>query len=291
MPEPVPRDQPLDVQHDTDPASDHSIARRIPHMGHALLFLALIVACFFFWIVLLALVFHKQMGPSAGMQGKIYVAAASQALAYAMTLAIAFPLFPLLWHRSFLQGISWTWRQARLYWWQLLLAGAALSAGAQLSEHLIKAPKGTEIIELFRNPVAAWLTAGLGGLLVPVFEEIAFRGFLLPAFAIAYDWLSLERTPAARQRWQQTTGITLGAWIFASIVSSALFVALHGSQLHWAYGPLAVLFLPSLVFCFVRVRFQSVAAASLVHVAYDSLIFLEIFISTGAFRHLEKLTN
>jgi len=31
-----------------------------------------------------------------------------------------------------------------------------------------------------------------GTLVAPMFEEIAFRGFLLPAFAIAYDWLSLR---------------------------------------------------------------------------------------------------
>ncbi len=291
MPEPVRRDQPLDVQHDTDPARDGGLARRIPHLGHALLFFFLTIACFAFCLVVLALAFHRQMTATAGMQPKLYVAAASQALGYLMALALTFPLFPLLWHDGFLQGISWTWRQARLHWWQLLLVGFALSAGAQLSEHLVKAPKGTEIIELFRNPISAWLTACFGGVLVPIFEEIAFRGFLLPAFAIAYDWLSLERTPAARQRWQQTVSLTRGAWVFASLVTSALFVALHGSQLHWAFGALAVLFLPSIVFCYVRIRFRSVAAAALVHIAYDSLIFFEIFVSTGGFRHLEKLAG
>jgi hypothetical protein len=31
----------LDIQHDTDPAKDHGPARRIPHLGHAILFFSL----------------------------------------------------------------------------------------------------------------------------------------------------------------------------------------------------------------------------------------------------------
>ena len=31
----------LDIQHDTDPAQDHGIAKRIPHLGHAILFFAI----------------------------------------------------------------------------------------------------------------------------------------------------------------------------------------------------------------------------------------------------------
>jgi membrane protease YdiL (CAAX protease family) len=225
------------------------------------------------------------------MQAKIYVAAASQVLSYILTLAVSFPLFPLLWHYSFLNGIHWTWRQARLHGWKLVLLGFALSGLAQLCEHFVKLPHGTDVMELFHNPLSAWLTVCLGGLLVPAFEEIAFRGFLLPALATAYDWLSLERTPAARMRWQQTVNHTRGAWIFSSILTSILFVAMHAPQLHNSFGALSILFVPSIVFCAVRIRYRSVAAATLVHMAYDSLIFLEMIIATGGFRHLDKLAG
>jgi membrane protease YdiL (CAAX protease family) len=289
LPKPVRADQVLDVQHDTDPAQDHGLARRIPHLGHALLFLALTIACFTGIAILLFVAFRRTV--MADYQERLYISGASQLLGYVVALAISFPLFPLLWHRSFLDGIHWTWRQAQLHWWKLLLLGFALSGLAQLGEHLpfVKLPKETEILSLFRNPLAAWVTTIFGSLFVPVYEEIGFRGFLLPALATAYDWLSLERTPAAVQRWQQTTEITRGAWIFSALVTSALFVSIHGPQLHWSVGALIVLLIPSLVFCYVRVRYRSVAAAGLVHVAYDSLIFLEICISTGAFRHLERL--
>lgn len=291
MPEPVRRDQALDVQHDTDPAHDHGIARRIPHLGHALLFLSLTIACFFGVAVVLFIAFRRTVLGNNDV--KLYVGGASQLLGYMLALVISYPLFPLLWDKSFLDGIHWTWRQARLHWWKLLLLGIILSTLAQASEHLpfIRMPKETEILGLFRNPIAAWTTAICGSFFVPVYEEIAFRGFLLPALATAYDWLSLERTPAAVQRWQQTTEHTRGAWIFASLLSSALFVSIHGPQLHWSIGALAVLLIPSLVFCYVRVAYRSVAAAALVHVGYDSLIFLEICISTGGFRHLERLAG
>ncbi|SEF48450.1 hypothetical protein SAMN05421819_0154 [Bryocella elongata] len=294
LPKPVGHhDQALDVQHDTDPAHDHGVARRIPHLGHALLFFALTIACFFGVAIVLFLAFHRTVFSNNDV--KLYVSGASQLLGYVLALAVSFPLFPLLWQRSFLDGIHWTWRQARLHWWQLLALGFALSGLAQVGEHVVehfvKLPKETEILSLFRNPVSAWVTTIFGSLFVPVYEEIGFRGFLLPAVATAYDWLSMERTPAAVQRWQQTTDQTRGAWIFSSIVTSALFVSIHGPQLHWSVGALTVLYLPSLVFCYVRVRFRSVAAAGLVHIAYDSLIFLEICISTGAFRHLERLGN
>jgi len=289
LPKPVGHDHVLDVQHDTDPARNHGIAKRIPHLGHALLFLTLTIACITGVAVVLFILFRHsvQQNPDA----RFYVGGASQLLGYIVALGVSFPLFPLLWQRSFLDGIHWTWRQARLHWWKFALLGFALSGLAQMGEHFVKLPKETEMLSLFRNPIAAWVTTIFGGLFVPIYEEIGFRGFLLPAVATAYDWLSLERTPAGVQRWQQTSGHTRGAWVFSALVTSALFVSIHGPQLHWSIGALTVLFLPSLVFCFVRVHYRSVAAASLVHVAYDSLIFLEICISTGAFRHLERLSS
>ena len=72
-------------------------------------------------------------------------------------------------------------------------------AGAmQLVTYFITPPKTLPIDEFFLTSSSAWITTLFGVLVAPVFEEICFRGFLLPAFAIAYDWLSLPRTPEAR---------------------------------------------------------------------------------------------
>ncbi|MES2393919.1 MAG: CPBP family intramembrane glutamic endopeptidase [Acidobacteriota bacterium] len=294
LPEPVHADQALDVQHDTDPESDHSVARRIPHLGHALIFFSLTAFTLFGWsmvLIVIAMSVYK-VTVTAHSPAGAYVGGLDTLFTYATTLGISFPLFPLLWQRSFLDGIHWVYRAARLRWWKLILLGVGLSLICQLADrYIVKSPAHSDVVELFRNPFAAYLTSIFGGIFIPLFEEVAFRGFLLPAFATAYDWLSLPRTPAAMQQWRQTTSHTTSSWIFSTFITSLFFVALHGFQLHWAWGALGVLFVPSVAFSIVRIRTGSVAAAALVHAAYDSLIFFEIFIQTGAFHHLSKLTS
>jgi membrane protease YdiL (CAAX protease family) len=294
LPEPVHREQALDVQHDTDPERDHSHARRIPHLGHALLFFTLaafgVVGVTVVLMVVASVVYKIALTPHA--PAVAYIAGIATLLGYAMTLGISFPLFPMLWQYSFLDGIHWVYRAARLRWWKLILLGFGLSLISQLVDHfLIKAPVKSDVAQLFHSPLSAWITCIFGGLFVPALEEIAFRGFLLPAFATAYDWLSLPRTPAAMQQWQQTTSHTTSSLVFSTCITTVLFVALHAQQLHGSFSALSVLILPSVAFCIVRIRTGSVAAAALVHSAYDSLIFLEIFIQTGAFRHLEKIAQ
>lgn len=290
LPDPAATPVVLDIQHDTDPAEEHGNAKRIPHLGHALLYYGLTLFCTFvgFIVVLVPVLRHmtaERLMRNPGLLGL------AQVLGYVLTLAIAVPLFSSLWHRSFLSGISWTVRAAKLQWWKLILLGFVLSIGALTAERFVSTAPETEIMKLFTTPLLAWLTALFGALLGPVFEEIAFRGFLLPALATAYDWLSLERTPAGLQRWQQTSVITPAAWWFGSVFSSLAFAGIHGSQLHWAAGALLILFVVSMVLSAVRVRTQSVAASSLVHASYNSLIFMLMIAKTGGFRHLEKLST
>jgi membrane protease YdiL (CAAX protease family) len=292
LPEPaanktVRTDQALDIQHDTDPAQDHGNARRIPHLGHALFFFSLVITFVLMAQVVVLFAFHA-FTPATAMQ-HAFALFTGMMIAYAVTFAIAIPVMPLFWHRSFFDGIHWTWRQAQLNGWKLLLLGVALSATAQLLGQLFKTPATSDVRFLLNTPLHAWLTALFGSLFVPAVEEIGFRGFLLPALATAYDWLSLDRTPAAHDRWLRTTNNTRGSLIFAAIFSSIAFASLHGSQLHWAAGPLAVLLLMSLAFCAVRIYTRSVAASTLVHIAYDALIFIEVIIATGGFRHLDKI--
>ncbi len=285
--EPDATPQVLDIQHDTDPAQDHGIARRIPHMGHALFFFSVLGACVV--LVQVGVLFELHASTAAAAMQHAFALFLALMASYAITFAITIPVMPLFWHKSFLEGIHWAWRQARLHWWRLVLIGIALSVVAQQLERLVKTPVTSDIQFLLGTPLHAWVTALLGSLIAPAVEEIGFRGFLLPALATAYDWLSLERTPAGRDRWQRTTAHTTGAFLFAALLSSLAFASLHGSQLHWALGPLFILFLMSLAFSAVRIRTGSVAAATLVHIAYDGFIFLEVMVATHGFRHLGKL--
>jgi hypothetical protein len=279
--------QALDIQHDTDPTDDHGLARRIPHLGHALL-LFTIALTFVFLVSVVTLIALHTLTAEAALQHP-FALVFGQIVAYALTFAVAVPVFSTLWNRSFLSGISWTWRAARLRWWQLLLLGCALSITAELLDHLSKTPVTSDIAKLLTTQPSAWLTVFFAIFVAPLSEEIAFRGFLLPALATAYDWLALERTPASRDRWQRSNDHTRGALLFGALLSSLAFASIHGSQLHWAHLPLAVLFLMSLIFSAVRIRMRSVAASTLVHIAYDGLIMAQLIIATHGFHHLDKL--
>jgi membrane protease YdiL (CAAX protease family) len=279
--------QPLDIQHDPDPAHEVPPARRIPHLGHALLYFSM-SAFAIFLAMALALTFVHAYSAETAMQHP-FAAALGQVAGYVLTFLIAVPLFPLLWQYSFVQGIHLNLRAMRLNWWKLVLLGAGASALAQLVLQYVKQPEQNDILKLFATQTSAWITVLLVVIVAPIAEEVAFRGFLLPSLATAYDWLTMERTPAAVDRWTQTTAHSNMAWVFATVFSSLAFAALHGPEYSWSVGSLAVLFVASVVFSLVRIRLRSVAAAVIVHMAYDGLVLLEMIVVTGGFRHLDKL--
>ena len=51
-------------------------------------------------------------------------------------------------------------------------------------------PKEAPIDEVFKLPGAAWLLFLFGITLAPFFEELGFRGFLLPALCYAFEWIA-----------------------------------------------------------------------------------------------------
>ena len=278
----------LDIQHDTDPAQDHGPAKHIPHLGHAILFFGL--AFFLVNISVLAIfsVVHLRLDSMEQHPG---IALASQALAYALLLVVSAWFFPRLWERSFLHGIQWNVLAAHRRWYWIVAGGIVLSAASQTALHFLPTPQTTAFDDLLKTQHAAWLLAAFAVLLAPLTEEIAFRGFLLPALATAYEWLALERTPAGLARWQNTSLHSASSVVFAAIFSSVPFALLHADQLSHAWGPLGVLYGVSVVLSFVRIRTHSVACSALMHATYNFTIFAVIFFSSDGFRHLEKLSH
>ena len=213
------------------------------------------------------------------------------AVTYITTLVVSWFFFPLLWHRSFPEGIQWNFAAARRNALKLIGLGLVTGWTVQAISSLIPMPKSIPMDSFFHTPSDVWLVTAFGTLLAPVFEEICFRGFLLPAFSIAYDWLSLPRTPIAQQRWQTTTNLSTAGLLFSAIVSSLLFALLHAEQLAHAWGALIVLFVVSLVLTLVRIRTQSVACSALVHACYNLSVFIALFIVTGGYRHLDRIAR
>jgi len=266
--------------------------RHLPHMGHALLFVAIAAA-------LLLAVQGSAMGLAralhwfphhtyAELAKDPMMVVVTEALAYLLTLGLAATVFPMLWQRSFSEGLQWNAAAVR---WPLRLIGLgfALAIISSTLEQVLPMPKNPPIEDFFQGRAGVWMITAFGTLLAPVFEEICFRGFLLPAFAIAWDWVSGEWNQEKRLRWESSTGYSRAALIFAAIVTSIGFACLHAEQLAHAWGPIAVLFCVSIVLTVVRVRMRSVAASALVHAGYNFFLFAVMFVGTGGYRHLDKL--
>jgi uncharacterized protein len=283
------RNEALDIQHDTDPAKDHGPAKRIPHLGHTLLFFSLIFLSITFFAALIGSAAHITTTQAAKDHPGLDLFA--QGLGYIVALLVSVWLFPRLWGRSFLQGIQWNVLAAHRRWFWIVPGAIVLSAVVQFSDGFLPNPPETAIDQLMSTPHGAWLITAFGVLIAPITEEIAFRGFLLPALATAYDWLALERTPAGLQRWQNSAGHTRSAVIFAAIFSSVPFALLHAGQLSHAWAFVGVLYLVSLVLSFVRIRTHSVACSTLMHATYNLTVFAVAFFQSGGYRHLERLNQ
>jgi len=294
---PTPPEELPHLDNPTHPAGPTAHApetpRRIPNIGHALLFVAFAGLTLIALQILLAAV---GLSPAAIKAGIITVQhprlqIAAMAGAYATTLLAAWIFYPMAWHRSFLQGLQWNWSTARRNAGQLIALGLLLGFMMQVITNFITPPKTIPIDEFFLTPASAWLITIFGTAVAPIFEEICFRGFLVPAFAIAYDWLSLPRTDEARTQWRTTTTLTPAALLFSAVVSSVCFALLHAQQVAHLWAALLILFSISLVLTFVRVKTQSVAASTLVHSAYNGFVFLTVLVATGGYRHLDRMPH
>jgi membrane protease YdiL (CAAX protease family) len=207
-----------------------------------------------------------------------------------LTLAAAWLVFPLLWQRPFLGGVRWNAAKANP---RLALLGLAIGFAAQGITVFIPHPKDLPIEEAFHNPHTIWILALFGVVIGPLFEEVVFRGFLLPGIANAFDYARIPSDPdplIALERleaWQTAPDCSRPALAVASVIASLLFALIHAPQLGYTWAAVAMLGSVSLALCVVRIRTGSVAASALVHACYNLSIFITLFIGTGGFRHLD----
>jgi membrane protease YdiL (CAAX protease family) len=165
---------------------------------------------------------------------------------------------------GFWQAINWNWPRHALVF---LAAGVAFSLGLQGLAHLLPMPKTLPIDKFFQTPLEAWVLSLFGMTLAPLLEELFFRGFLYPVLA-------------------RRLGVVL-----AVVLTAAGFSLIHVPQLAQAWGPVLIVFLIGLALTIVRAVTKSVAAGVLMHMAYNGMISLLLFIASGGFRHLEKLAQ
>lgn len=109
-----------------------------------------------------------------------------------------------------------------------------------------------------------WLMVfGIG--FAPFFEETLFRGYLYPVFA---------------RKWGIPAGI---------VVTGVLFGLMHALQLWGGWLEIAMLIFVGIVLTFIRARARSVLASYLVHLSYNSFLFLGFFIRTQGLKHIPPM--
>jgi membrane protease YdiL (CAAX protease family) len=264
--------------------------RRIPHIGHTVLFFTVAIIVLLLTSVsvfALAMGLHL-LGTETPEQllREPRLLIPSMAAAYLIAGAIVWAIFTYLWQQTFLGGLHWNFAAVRRRWIPLLAGGIALSLVVQFLSNFLPVPKTLPIDDFFRNSADVWMVALFGTFVAPIFEELAFRGFLLPSLASAWDWLQGRREDAGID---QDPHWSVAALVVSCTITSIAFALVHADQLAHAWAPLAVLFAVSLVLCGVRLWTQSLAASTLIHATYNGTIFTILFFVTGGFRHLDKI--
>lgn len=267
---------------------------RIPNFGHLGLLALLLVLGLLASSALVRSALHFHLfGVSTVQQAvtEIHYALGSEVILYLFTLLGCLVIFPLVWHRGLFDGLQWN--GATAYRMRKHLFGAAFVCFivALCNGLLMPGPENAPIDKIFRAPGAAWLLFGFGVTVAPFFEELMFRGFLLPALCTSFDW-ARERAAAAPMLPLAPDGHpqwTLPAMVFGSVATSIPFALMHAAQTGYAVGPLILLVCVSLVLCWTRLATRSLAASVLVHASYNFLLFSLMMLSTEGFRHLNHL--
>jgi len=277
-------------------------ALRRPNLADAGIFLLLLLAGFLVTTgaVGLALHFHWfGIRDFAHVQNDTRLALTTQAMLYGVALLAAIPCFRTAWGTGLMSGLHWHGGTAlRLRNW---LAGTAVvcNAIAMLGNWLLPFPEHAPIDKMFSTTADAWMLMAFGVTVAPFFEEMLFRGFLLPAIATGWDWTAERMTERMGARSTARTVRRLDAegnpvWsraamTFAALAVSAPFALMHGEQVGNAWGPLLLLYCVSLILCAVRLATRSLAASTLVHSMYNFMLFAVMLVETDGFRHMDKM--
>lgn len=192
------------------------------------------------------------------------VSVLAQLFAYLLVLGFMASVVMRVPGSKFWHEVRWNWPRS---WSPYLLGGVVMSVGLQGLAHLLPMPKDLPIDRFFQTTQEAWALSLFGMTLAPLMEELFFRGFLYPVLV-------------------RRLGVGM-----AVILTAVGFGLIHAPQLGRAWGPVLVIFLVGLTLTITRAVTKSVAPGFLMHVAYNSTISILIFIGTGGFRHLDKLTQ
>jgi uncharacterized protein len=142
-----------------------------------------------------------------------------------------------------------------------IFSGSMLAILATVSSSTFKSSTKMPIEQFFQDRRSALLLMSLGVLLAPVLEETIFRGYIYPVVARSF-------------------GVNASV-----LITGTLFGLLHASQLWGGWAQIGLLVLVGIVFTYARARTHTVVASYLLHLSYNSFLFLGFFVASHGFRH------
>jgi membrane protease YdiL (CAAX protease family) len=172
-------------------------------------------------------------------------------LGYGLLFTALMVIFRVQYDRPFWQSLGWTWKRVSVFW--CVNCGFATTILMGLVAWLIRTPPTNgPLIDMMKDRTALILMAIFGTTAAPLFEELAFRGFLQPL---------LVRN--------------LGA-IGGVAVAAALFGGLHYSEYGDSWRSALLVALAGAAFGTMRQATGSTAAAAIMHAAFNGLQFAAI---------------
>jgi membrane protease YdiL (CAAX protease family) len=172
---------------------------------------------------------------------------AFQSILYALLLGTLYALIAVRYRRPFWRSLGFTF--SFRYVWLYIAIGPVLAAAWVSLGVALRAPSEPVIQNLVTDRLSRIVVMLFVSILGPVFEELVFRGFLLPLLARS-----------------------LGPWA-AIFLTAAPFALLHGVQYRWAWQSMLIVGIAGIIFGIARVKTGSTAAAALIHVGYNSTLF------------------
>jgi membrane protease YdiL (CAAX protease family) len=271
---------------------------RIPNIGHLLLLLLLLGIATVVMLAVgaaayaLALHFHSPVAQSfTNAATDIRLNLLVEAILYLITFGFSFLIFPMIWKEGYFQGLQWRGAVALSRFSTLAATAIGCFALAWLDQVVMPGPANAPIEKMISSPGAAWMMFAFGVTMAPFFEEMFFRGFLLPSLSTAYDWIAekIKHTPARPLDANGHPQWSIAAVVSGSVLTSIPFALLHVEQQGHSLGPFLLLIVISLILCGVRLVTRSLAASTLVHASYNFFIFALTLVATGGFRHFDKM--
>jgi membrane protease YdiL (CAAX protease family) len=143
----------------------------------------------------------------------------------------------------------------------LILSGFLLSLVVAASSSFFAAKTKMPIEQFLQDRGSALLLLVMSVTLAPLFEETIFRGYIYPVAA-------------------RTFGVPVGI-----LFTGTIFGLLHSAQLGNSWPQVGLLIFVGIVFTYARARTGTVLASYLLHVSYNSFLFLSFLVASHGFRH------